>query len=810
MFASKDLFFTNSGGYKIQRSVRTRASASAYFGRTPGSASNRTTWTWSAWVKRGVIPIGSSAAGSGLFGAGTLGNNANFRALLFDAGVGTNTACIYLQETVQNVSNQFIWYSTAVFRDPSAWYHIIVAMDTTQATAANRIKVYVNNFLISGTYNVNLSQNQALSINNNVAQYIAASPNNSSALDYLDGYLTEINFIDGQQLTPSSFGQTNPVTGVWQPIKYTGTYGTNGYYLNFSDNSNNTATTIGKDNSGNGNNWTPNNISVTAGTTYDSMLDSPTPYADGGNGRGNYCVLNPLYIAGGGTFSNGNLQVATGTSTAGRAISTMGILSGKWYWEITPTSIPAGGVSIGVVPIPTTNDSGTVGNNASEYGYLSGGNKFNNSTSTAYGASYIANDVIGIALDLDGGTITFYKNNTSQGTAFSSITTTTYIPAVSDTSSSDTATLVANFGQRPFSYTPPTGFVALNTQNLPTPTISNGATVMAASLYTGTGSALSVSNAVNGVSFQPDWVWIKSRSNITSHGLFDANRGVRDVLQSNATSAEAVETAGTSLTSFDSGGFSLGTNGSSVSTNVSGYTFVGWQWKAGGTPVSNTNGSITSTVSVGATQGFSVVTFTCTGSNATVGHGLGVAPKMIITKFRGGVNSWWTYHASLATPATQQLALNTTAAVNTDATFWNSTNPTSSVFSIGTAFTPATTMVAYCFSAVAGYSAFGSYTGNGSTDGPFVYCGFRPRYVMTKRTDSTGDWAVYDTSRDVANVASLELYPDSSSAEVNTARLDILSNGFKLRNAGAFQNANGGTYIFMAFAENPFKISLAR
>jgi len=792
------------GGYQISRSVRTRSSATAYFNRTPVSAGNRTTFTWSGWVKRGGLTGNQNIFGpyTNSTGSGTYG------VLRFVDG---NLAAFdYTNGTIN-------WQlaTTAVYRDPSAWYHIVFAVDTNQATASNRLKIYINGVQVTDfTTATYPSINYQGQWNNALIHYISTTP---VASQYFDGYLTEMNFIDGLQLTPSSFGSINAATGVWQPIKYTGTYGTNGFYLNFSDNSSNTATTIGKDNSGNGNNWTPNNISVTAGVTYDSMLDVPTLYADTGNGRGNYCVLNPLYIAGGGTFANGNLQVVTGTSTAGRAISTMGILSGKWYWEITPTSIPAGGVSIGVVPIPTTNDSGTVGNNASEYGYLSGGTKFNNSTSTAYGASYIANDVIGIALDLDGGTITFYKNNTSQGTAFSSITATTYIPAVSDTSSSDTATLVANFGQRPFTYTPPTGFVALNTQNLPTPTISNGANYMAATTYTGTNATASISNAVNSISFQPDWVWIKSRSTTGNNGLVDSVRGNYKVLYSNLTLAEETNTAGTGVTAFSSNGFTLGTDPTtSANMNANGTTYVAWQWKAGTTSASNTSGTITSTVSVNATAGFSVVTYTGTGANATVGHGLGVAPKMIIVKHRNAIDGWVVYHSSL-TSAAYYLLLNDTAAQTLNSTVWNSTAPTSSVFSVGTITNTnqsTGTYVAYCFASVAGYSAFGSYAGNNSTDGPFVYCGFRPRFVLIKNISSAvALWEILDTSRDTYNPAGYELYPNLSSAEGNASGaggdIDFLSNGFKLRRPTTELNV-ANTYIYACFAENPFKLSLAR
>jgi hypothetical protein len=247
-----------------------------------------------------------------------------------------------------------------------------------------------------------------------------------------------------------------------------------------------------------------------------------------------------------------------------------------------------------------------------------------------------------------------------------------------------------------------------------------------------------------------------------------------------------------------------------VVTNANAVTYVGWQWKAGTTSASNTNGSITSTVSAGATQGFSVVTFTAqTSGTATVGHGLGVAPSMIIVKIRASASNWYVYHVSLGNVNTA--FFNLTNAPQALPNHWNSTTPTSSVFSLGTDFATSGTMLAYCFAPVAGYSAFGSYTGNGSTDGPFVYLGFRPRWILLKKTSAAGNnWFIWDTSRDTYNVVQNYLWSNSSSAEGADVAIDVLSNGFKVRAVSGNYNDSGGTYIYGAFAENPFKNSLAR
>jgi hypothetical protein len=335
---------------------------------------------------------------------------------------------------------------------------------------------------------------------------------------------------------------------------------------------------------------------------------------------------------------------------------------------------------------------------------------------------------------------------------------------------------------------------------------------MAATTYTGTGSALSVSNAVNGVSFQPDFVWTKPRSTAVGHTLFDSLRGVTKYLQSNTTGAEG--TAATSLTAFNSDGFTVN---SDTSTGANGVTYIGWQWNAGGSTVTNTSGTISAQVRANPTAGFSVVTYTGNGtSGATVGHGLGVAPAMMIVKNRSsGTEPWRIYHKNMAaSPATVAMNFDTGAA-SASSTRWNNTAPTSSVFTVGNdASVNANTnnYVAYLFAAVAGYSAFGSYTGNGSADGPFVYTGFRPRFVMFKKSSAAEDWVIFDTTRNASNLTNLQLYPNLSAVEATgvTGVIDILSNGFKIRGTSDALNTNGGTYIFMAVAENPFKLSLAR
>jgi SPRY domain len=769
-------------GYQISRSLRLRASATAYLNRAPVSAGNRQKWTWSGWVKVGDV----SGSAMNLFGSGD-GTTNNYTRLQFITG---NIQFI----NAIGGSSAGSWQSASVYRDPSAWYHVVVMYDSTNATPANRLTLYVNNVAVVGSFSTAVTLNANTWVNSTNAHYMGRESYSASA--YFDGYMTEVNFIDGQALTPSSFGQTDPVTGVWQPKKYAGTYGANGFYLNFSDPSAATAAAIGKDYSGNGNNWTPNGISVTAGITYDSMLDVPTMWADGGNGRGNYATLNPLRQVGTVSTVDGNLKssISSGDATA---TSTFSVSSGKWYWEFTAILLSSNAIAFGVNQASSNQSAMSVISYAGGVGYYgNNGNKYVSGTASAYGSSFTDNDVIGCALDADAGTITFYKNSISQGSITLPAGGSNWTPCASCGSATSQA-FAFNAGQRPFSYTPPTGFKALNTQNMPDAPIKKGGSYFDATLYTGTNASLPVVNS----GFQPDLVWMKRRNLAAVHVLIDSVRGSKKGLNSDTTNAEGTATAGSGLISFDAGGFTIGTeyDGGSGSDNASGSSYVAWNWKKG------------------VTQGFDIVTYTGNGATQNVAHSLGVAPKMVIVKPRvttTTTDNWLVGLASLSGGFNDYLELNNTNAKGTASNRFNNTAPTSSVFTVGTAYSDNTkTYVAYCFAEVAGFSKFGSYTGNGSADGPFVYLGFRPRYIMWKRTDSTSDWSIIDTARSTYNVQNDELYADSNIAEsaAGAPRLDSLSNGFKVRNAGgAAINASGGTYIYAAFAENPFKNSLAR
>jgi hypothetical protein len=316
-------------------------------------------------------------------------------------------------------------------------------------------------------------------------------------------------------------------------------------------------------------------------------------------------------------------------------------------------------------------------------------------------------------------------------------------------------------------------------------------------LYTGTGATQSIT----GVNFQPDWTWIKNRTQTDDHKIFDAVRGVTKVIKSNTTGVEGTDA--NTLTTFGTDGFTVGSDGG---VNGSSEPHVSWNWLASNTTASNTSGSITSTVSASTTSGFSIVSYQGTGVAGTIGHGLGVVPKMIIIKRRTAfAEDWLVYHASLG--ATKNLKLNTTAAEATSSSPFNNTAPTSTVFSVesdGTTNSSSSTYIAYCFAEKKGFSKFGSYTGNSSTDGTFVYTGFRPAWVLIKVTNTASNWFIQDNKRLGFNASNSTLNADLSDAESSTNRLDILSNGFKLRNTSGAVNSSANTYIYMAIAENPF------
>lgn len=735
-----DSFLLSCGGespfypVSIPYSCRFDSLRSCYLSRTPGVTGNRRTWSWSGWVKRAKLGTTQD-----IFSARQ--DASNQTRILFGSSDSLN---FYSVNGGVEVFNKV---TTRLFRDPASHFHLLVRVDTTSATAEDRVQVYINGVRETAfSTNTLGAQNSDLWVNHTVAHQVGAVAGGA----LLDAYLSEVYLIDGAAPTPASFGQfsaQNP--NVWVPKTPAGlTYGTNGFHLAFGN-----AAALGTDTSGNGNNFTSSGLAST-----DQMADTPTC---------NYPTINPLRYQGSpytAIITNGNLVVDNGNYN----FATIAIPpTDKWYWEVTETAWATANWSIGIVDAAFSSILTHIEANNANVGA-----------------------VWGLAADTAAGTLTLYKNNVSQGTIATGITFAEgkYFPA-SVAISGDKTTW--NFGQRPFAYTPPTGHKALCSANLPDPAIIDSSKDFDAKAYTGTGAAANITS----FNFQPDFAWIKSRGAARHHRLVDSVRGVTKELYSNDPSQEVTEAQG--LTAFLTTGFSLGT---SVGYNGNAEAYAAWCWKKI------------------AKAGFDIVGYTGTGANRTVAHGLGAVPELIIIKDRTtGATHWPVYHAKAnASPQNGGMYLCESSGFFSAAGFWNSTAPTSSVFSLGNnagVNNNGDSYIAYLFRSVPGFSLLGSYTGNGNADGPFVYCGFRPRMVLLKRADADGyDWEILDAARDTFNVGNKLLAPDASSAE-NTSNaniIDFLSNGFKIRSTNGTWNTNTGTHIFAAFAEAPFKYANAR
>ena len=573
---------------------------------------------------------------------------------------------------------------------------------------------------------------------------------------------------------------------------------------------------------------------------YKGGFDVPKPYTPVGieswrqssdtcNGN-NFATLNSISgneTSGLLTFTSGNLT-ATTTNSNVSVTCNVGMSIGKWYWEYSPTQIQNFhdiGISSMTNP-PVGFDDGTL---SASWRTSTGQIRQGNTDVQATGLSASAGDIVQIAFNADtrrmwvGVNGSYYNSGDpaagTDSTYQTNLTADTYFFAASY-HGSGTHSGVANFGQNPtfcgnitagtytdsngkglFKYQPPSGFLALCEDNLPTPAIADPGDHFKTVLWTGD---YSTSRSITGVGFQPDFVWQKERNSTSWHNLVDSIRGSTHRLFSNETTAESSTI--NSFRSFDSDGFSIGDDGS---VNQSGIDNVAWCWKAGGAAVSNSDGSITTQVSVNQTAGFSIVTGTQTSGTTTFGHGLSQAPDFIITKQTNGTTGWYTWHKGI--PITETLRLD-----NTNASFSFShwvTEPTDSVFSMGSGFGSGEAYVCYCWHEVEGFSKFGSYIGNGSVDGPFVYCGFKPAFLMIKRTDTTGEWWMYDSSRGPINPNPRMLMADNNLVEQEDSSsylLDFLSNGFKWRSGLAASNGSGGSFIFMAFAESPFQTANAK
>ena len=772
------------GGAVIENSLRVNLTDSSYLIRTPSSAGNRRTFTISLWVKR------SSKSGSAMFGAWI--SDQDRATLRF------NTDFIEFQSTSESVK------TSKPFADTNAWYHIVAAIDTTQGTQSDRGKIYVNGVQQSLSSN-NLTQNVQTSVNNNSVQTFGTrwiSGYNGG----FDGYLAEINLIDGLQLDPTYFGYTEFQTGIWRPKAYVGSYGTNGVRLDFSDNSATTAITLGKDRSGQGNDYTPTNLSVSAGVGDDSFPESPTAKKEFPTFNAN------LQTSSSTEYRQGNLAFYTSGSSTVQTRANMSRNSGKWYAEFTLTTFTIRSGSYPYIGVAQAENFTNTWTGSSGTAYNSNGHIYRNGSQLETGhATYAQGDVISVAINLDSSPpqVWWAKNGSyiRSGANPSTLTAGVNIePASASGFYTFTASLYANpgqwdvnFGQRPFAHSVPTGFKSLNTDNIPinTPSVIRPQKHFDTLLYTGNASS---NNRVTGLQFKPDLVWIKSRTTTDNHILQDTVRG-NFILYTNLTNGDGA-TGGGWVKSFNHDGFTTDVNGP---INTNSHNYAAWCWKAGGGAVANSDGTITSQVSANKDAGFSIVSYTGTGSVATIGHGLGKKPDWIMVKNRTDSNNWNIYHS--ANGANYVLYFTSGARVDQTSN-WNDTEPTSTVFTVGTSNGTngsSDNMIAYCWTEIPGYSKIGKYTGLGVADGAYVECGFRPAFVMYKRLENADDWGLHDVKRDpVNNPVYRFLYPSLNNAEWASGTQDYFhfySNGFKLTQNASMTNASNETYAFMAFAE---------
>ena len=769
----------------------------------------------SVWVKRSKLGANQTIFGFGATGTGYIGLYIMFNT--------SDQLSIHYDDSTNPIGP---YTTSAVFRDPSAWYHIVIVWDTTQVTQVDRQKVWVNGTFQTTTNGLSL----------NASLYLRGTPDTAtfgrrpySGNYYFDGYIADPCVVFGSGLTPSSFAYTDP-NGQWRSLSKSelqsvvNAGGANSFFLSFDNGA--STTTLGNDASSKGNNWTLTNMVRTGGTDDCWSYDTPI---------NNFSVLNPLRSLSGGyatLYSTGNLttSVAAGANGwAGFAECSVSIpTQTPIYAELTWADLAGLGAGGDFLRfgLGATGAGGFPTGLGSDWAISANGYSYLNNSPTLLFSGFGLNDVFQIAYDPVSQKVWFGRNGTWAGVpgvsghAYSGVTSATglslYVSVYRSSSGANTACI--NFGQRPvasgqwypdaggyFRYAPPTGYKALCTKNLPTPSILNPKKHFDAYMYNGN----TTSQTRTGVGFQPDLAWVKERGTARGHCLVDSVRGVSRYLSSDATSAEVLD--GSTIDLFTSDGFRVGAN---LLVNANG-AYIAWLWKAGGAAVTNTAGSITSQVSANTAAGFSIVTYTAPASGGiTVGHGLGVTPKFVVVKSRGASGSWPAWHGSFAS-SRDLIELNLANAKTTaGSSAWNDQFPSSMVFgsTVGLTSIANQTHVAYCFAEVEGFSKIGSYTGNGSADGPFIWCGFRPRYVLIKMTSSAGySWEILDTARDTYNASGLRLFAESSSVEVDSRPLiDFLSNGFKLRATAAGINANTSTFLYMAFAEAPFKYANAR
>jgi hypothetical protein len=778
---------SQSGAYSIDYGALFDGT-SGFLSWTPSeAATSNTVGTLSVWVKR--VKLGTWwALLNGEVSAGT-----NYTHLSFSSSDKLN-----IQEVDPGPTSVYHNSGLAIHRDPAAWMHVCIGWNSNAVSATDRIRYQVNGFEY-GYDGEDVPSGRAMQMLQQSVLQLIGRGDFGSGVTYLPAILADYIAVDGTQYQASDFGEFDLQTGEWVPKKFAGTYGANGFYLDFSDDSG--ANTLGLDRSGNGNNWT-----VNGGISQVGLVER------------NYPTLNPLDKSSGISLSNGNLVAnSNGTSAWYGVRSTMCIPHGvNSYWEAKCLTNIRSYLLI-------VDGNATIWENSAttDYAWRLTTDNFLYYQNTNVGATYSAvavNDIVAMSVS-SVGEVKCYKNNVLVHTFSQTLDPEkTYFVGVGLNDATSTESIELNFGQNGFTYTPPSGFSSISALSLPGPPIKKPSEHFGAVLYTGNGT----SQSITGLDFKPDLVWLKRRDSTANHNLGDVVRGSGQNIKSDATTVESTEVNG--LQSFDSNGFSVGTAGD---YNASSGKYVAWCWKAGGPAVINNDGSIQTQVSANQTAGFSILTYTGNNTaNATVGHGLSLPPEMIILKNLDTANSWPVFHKNLS--AGKRLDLDNTNAEFTSANIiQNCTATTFELSSNGNVINSVDRYVAYCWHSVEGYSKFGSYNGNSLDDGPFVYLGFKPVYLLIKdttTTDAAQDWFVFDSARYSFNGTTVAsgspggvIRLNEGTAEVTHSSafgddpaIDFVSSGFKIRTNSGTVNSSSRTYIYAAFAEIPLKYARAR
>jgi len=750
--------------YTIDQSCRFNSADSAYLTQTPGgSASSVRLGTISVWVKRSII--------------------STQQALIHQQRTSDTYDALHivfrtddtLQFAIEGASAATVIkrITTQVFRDPSAWYHFVFAWDSNQ-TDDTSCAIYVNGEAITdfGTKTNPGSAQDLQWLNTSKAVWVGRS---SSGSNLCNVYMSEMAVIDGSKLAASSFGETNSTTGQWVPKDITGlTYGNEGWLFAFQDSS-----ALGDDTSGNGNDFTSSGLAAA-----DQMSDSPTD---------NQCTLNPLGKLAAYTLSDGNL--VTNAAYDGRAFGTVRFDvedADGFYFEAKVTTA-ATYPNVGIRMAFNFNDGG---NSTGRYWFRGQNGNFYNPSGDqgSYGDTWAgtADKVIGCLVKA--GSLYFSVDGTVQdsGTAAATGLTGYAVPTVFyDAGSGTSAAWEMRFAANMWSTTP-TGYKAISTANLPDPTIAKPSEYFSTVLYAGDGSD---GYEVTGVGFEPDMFWLKNRAAAENHYVFDSVRGVGTGAGKHISPNEGTaEVSDATVKAITSDGFTVEATGAAINTG----NHVVWSWLED------------------ATSGFDIVSYTGNGSNRTISHSLGAVPGQMIIKNLDTEIDWAVYNeGSLWHGAANlgYLTLNTTAVSYDNDEYWNDTTPTSSVFTVGTHNSvnkDSSPMIAYLWAGVEGFSSFGKYEGNGSTDGPLILTGFKPRFIVCKSYTQVKGWNMFDSARSTYNVAGAQLQANLDEAEATLNAVDLLSNGFKLRTADNAVNRNGYGFIYMAWAESSFKYATAR